>query len=119
MFTYVAGKKLTVYVESAEQWHGGGSLYSAIVQRCWDHGISGATVIRCEEGFGHRHVHHAARLWSLNDDLPVRVEIVETADRFPRVLEALKGMLTKGLTIVDDLQIPEQRHNQQWKEPQE
>ena len=67
MFTYVAGKKLTVYVESAEQWHGG-PLYSAIVQRCWDQGISGATVIRCEEGFGHRHVHHAARLWSLNDE---------------------------------------------------
>ncbi|HJZ56680.1 MAG TPA: DUF190 domain-containing protein [Gemmataceae bacterium] len=104
MFTYIAGKKLTVYVESAEQWHGR-PLYSAIVQQCWDHQIAGATVIRCEEGFGHRHVHHAARLWSLNDDLPVRVEIIETVDRFPRVLEALKGMLTKGLTIVDDVQI--------------
>jgi hypothetical protein len=30
---------------------------------------------------------------------------VETADRFPRVLEALEGMLTKGLVIVDDIQI--------------
>jgi PII-like signaling protein len=104
VFTYVVGKKLTVYVESAEQWQGG-PLYSAIVQRCWERGIAGATVIRCEEGFGHRHVHHAARLWSLNDDLPVRVEIIETADRFPRVLEALTGMLTKGLTIVDDVQV--------------
>ena len=104
MFTYIPGKKLTVYVESAEQWHGG-PLYSAIVEQCWSHGIAGATVIRCEEGFGHRHVHHAARLWSLNDDLPVRVEIIETTDRFPKVLEALQGMLTKGLTIVDDVQI--------------
>jgi PII-like signaling protein len=104
MFTYVAGKKLTVYVESAEQWHGR-PLYSAIVQACWDHGVAGATVVRCEEGYGGRHVHHAARLWSLNDDLPVRVEIIETADRFPKVLEALKGMLTKGVAIVDDVQI--------------
>ena len=104
MFTYVAGKKLTVYVESAEQWHGQ-PLYSAVVRQCWDHQIAGTTVIRCEEGYGGRHVHHAARLWSLNDDLPVRVEIIETADRFPKVLEALKGMLTKGLAIVDDVQI--------------
>jgi uncharacterized protein len=105
MFTYVAGRKLVVYVESNEQWHGR-PLYSAIVQQCWDHGIAGATVIRCEEGFGGHQVHHAARLWSLNDDLPVRVEVVETADRFPRVLEALKGMLGgKGLAIVYDVQI--------------
>ena len=90
MFTYVAGKKLTVYVESAEQWKGA-SLYTAIVQRCWDRGISGATVIRCEEGFGLRHVHHAARLWSLNDDLPVRVEIAETADRFRRSWRRSRG----------------------------
>lgn len=36
---------------------------------------------------------------------PARVEIIETADRFPKVLEALEGMLIKGLTIVDDVQI--------------
>src|SRR4051812_20461458 len=98
MFTFVAGRKLIVYVESAEHWHDR-PLYSAIVQQCWDHGIAGATVVGGEGGYGSRHVHHAARLWSLNDDLPVRVEIIETADRFPRVLEALKGMLGKGLTV--------------------
>jgi PII-like signaling protein len=105
MLTYVAARKLIVYVESNEQWEGR-PLYSAIVQRCWDHGIAGATVMRCEEGYGGRHVHHATHLWSLNDDLPVRVEVIETADRFPRVLEALKGMLgAKGLTVVYDVQI--------------
>ena len=111
MFTYIAGKKLTVYVESAEPWHGR-PLYSATAQQCWDHGVAGATVVRCEEGYGGRHVHHAARLWSPNDDLPVRVEIIDTADRFPRVLEALKGMLTKGLTIVDDVQIVKETSEQ-------
>jgi PII-like signaling protein len=104
MFTYVAARKLVIYVESNEQWEGR-PLYSAIVQQCWDHQIAGATVIRCEEGYGGRHVHHEARLWSLSDDLPIRVEIVETADRFPQVLDVLKGMLKRGLTVVYDVQI--------------
>ena len=39
-------------------------------------------------------------------------EIVETTDRFPRVLEALRGMLTKGFAIVDDVQIVKETPDQ-------
>jgi len=104
MITYIAARKLTIYIASNEYWHEQ-PLASAIVKSCWEHDIAGATVMRCEQGYGGRHVHHTTRLWSANDDLPMRIEIIETIDRFPKVLEALKGMLAKGLAIVTDVQI--------------
>jgi PII-like signaling protein len=104
VLTVTPARKLVIYVESNEQWHAR-PLYSAIVQRCREAGVAGATVVSCLEGYGSHHTLHTARLFSLSENLPVRVEIVETADRFGGVLEALKGMLGKGLTVVYDAQI--------------
>jgi PII-like signaling protein len=104
MLTSIPGKKLVVYVESNEQWHGQ-PLYSAIVERCRKGGVAGATVVSCIEGYGSHHVLHTTRLFSLSDNLPVRVEIVETADRFDRVTELLSGMLDRGLAVAYDVQI--------------
>jgi uncharacterized protein len=104
MLTVTPAKQLVVYVASNEQWHGW-PLYSAIVQRCREAGIAGATVVSCVEGYGSHHVLHTTRLFSLSENLPVRVEIVEAADRLDRVLEALQEMLGKGLAVVYDVQI--------------
>ena len=104
MLTELQGKKLIIYVESNEQWHGQ-PLYSAIVERCRKGGIAGATVVNCIEGYGSHHVLHTTRLFSLSENLPVRIEIIETADRFQQVTELLKGMLGTGLTVAYDVQI--------------
>jgi PII-like signaling protein len=104
VLTATPARKLFIYVESNEQWHGR-PLYSAIVQRCREARDAGATVVSCEEGYGSHHVLHTSWLFSLSEDLPVRVEIVEAADRLDRVLEALQGMLGKGLVVVYDVQV--------------
>lgn len=104
MVNTVPGKKLVITVESNEQWHGR-PLYSAIVETCRKGGVAGATVSNCVEGYGSHHVLHTSRLLSLSDNLPVRIEIVETADRLDEVLALLDGMLGNGLTVVYDVQI--------------
>jgi PII-like signaling protein len=104
MLNTVPGKKLVITVESTERWHGQ-PLYSAIVEKCRKGGVAGATVTNCVEGYGSHHVLHTTRLLSLSDDLPVRIEIVETADRLDGVLALLSGMLGKGLVVAYDVQI--------------
>lgn len=104
MLNTVPGKKLVITVESNERWHGQ-PLYSAIVEACRKGGVAGATVSNCTEGYGSHHVLHTTRLLSLSDNLPVRIEIVETADRLGGVLALLDGMLGKGLAVVYDVQI--------------
>lgn len=104
MVSRLAGKKLVIYVAATTQWHGR-PLYSAIVERCREKGIAGATVVHCVEGYGSHHRLHTDRLFSLSDDLPVRIEVVELAERFDYLLGVLGELLKHGLVIAYDVEM--------------
>ena len=53
---------------------------------CKDRGIAGATVSRCVEGYGGSGHLHTARLLELSENLPVRIEIVDIAERIEPLL---------------------------------
>jgi uncharacterized protein len=95
---------VTIYVNSTDQYHGQ-PLYSAIVQRCKEHGIAGATVTRCVEGYGGSGHIHTARLLELSENLPVRIEIVDIADRIGPLLERLNDMIGEGLLTVANVHV--------------
>jgi hypothetical protein len=97
-------KLVTIYVNSTDQWHGQ-SLYTAIVQLCKDRGIAGATVTRCVEGYGGSGHLHTARLLELSENLPVRIEIVDVAERIGPLLSVLEPMIGEGLLTVADVRI--------------
>lgn len=97
-------KLVTIYVNSTDRWHGQ-PLYSAIVRLCQDKGIAGATVMRCIEGYGAGHRLHTARLLELSENLPVRIEVVDQAERIQPLLAALGGMIGEGLVTVADVHI--------------
>jgi PII-like signaling protein len=104
MMTEASGQLVTVYVNSTDQWHGR-ALYTAIVHLCQELGIAGATVSRCVEGYGaHRHL-HTARLLELSQNLPVRIEIIDVAERIQPLLSALDGMIGEGLVTVTDVRM--------------
>jgi PII-like signaling protein len=104
MKTETLGHKVTVYVNSTDQWHGR-PLYSAIVQLCQEQGIAGATVSRCVEGYGvHKHL-HTARLLELSQNMPVRIEIIDLPERIQPLLAALDPMIVEGLVTVSDVRM--------------
>lgn len=100
----VDAKLVTIYVNSTDQWHGR-PLYSAIVQLCQQTGIAGASVTRCVEGYGAGHQLHTARLMELSENLPVRIEIVDLAERIEPFLGSLQTMIGEGLVTVNDVHI--------------
>jgi PII-like signaling protein len=104
MKTELDGKKVTIYVNSTDQWHGR-PLYSAIVRLCQDQGIAGATVIRCDEGYGSSRHLHTTRLLELSSDLPVRIEIIDLAERIEPFLQRLAELIGEGLVTVSDVHI--------------
>ena len=104
MKTEIDAKLVTVYVNSTDQWHGR-PLYSAIVRLCQDQGIAGATVIRCDEGYGSSRHLHTTRLLELSSDLPVRIEIIDLAERIEPFLLSLAGVIGEGLVTVSDVHI--------------
>src|SRR5271157_99255 len=104
MQTEANAKRVVVYINSTDQWHGR-PLYSAIVQLCEQQGIAGATVVRCVEGYGVHHRLHTTRLLELSSNMPVRIEIVDMPDRIEPLLAALPGMIREGLVTVSDVHI--------------
>ena len=97
-------KLVTVYVNSTDQWHGQ-PLYAAIVQLCRERGIAGATVTRAVEGYGGGGRLHTSRLLELSENLPVRIEVVDMAERIDPLLAALEPMIGEGLVTVSNVHI--------------
>jgi uncharacterized protein len=104
MLTYQPAKVLHIYANSTDQW-GGRPLYSAIIQKCLQLGVAGATAFRSFEGYGAHHQLHTARLLSLSEDLPVRVEVIDTAEAIDRLLAALGDMLRPTVITVSNVQV--------------
>jgi PII-like signaling protein len=97
-------KLVVVYVNSTDQWHGR-PLYSAIVATCQQRGIAGATVFRAVEGYGAHRRLHTPRLLELGENLPIRIEIVDLAERIEPLLAALGDMIGEGLVAVSDVHV--------------
>jgi PII-like signaling protein len=97
-------KLVTIYVNCTDQWHGQ-PLHVAIVNLCKDRGIAGATAIRCVEGYGGSGHIHTARLLELSENLPLRIEIIDIAERIEPLLPVLEPMISEGLLTIANVHI--------------
>src|SRR3972149_3385880 len=73
-------------------------LYEAVVEKCREMSIAGATVFRGLEGYGESAEIHRSHL--LSHDLPVVVTIVDSEDNIRRLLPVVEGMMDKGLIAI-------------------
>lgn len=62
-------------------------LYEVLVESAKSEGLAGATVLRGIEGFGAAsRVIHTAKILRLSEDLPIVVELVDTAEKIKEFL---------------------------------
>jgi hypothetical protein len=57
------------------------------------------------EGYGANHRLHTSRLLELSENLPVRIDIVDIAERIEPLLVDLQEMIGEGLVTVSDVHI--------------
>ena len=98
------GKLLRVFVGESDRWHGK-PLYQAIVERVRAEGLAGATVLRGIEGFGADSRLHTARILRLSEDLPVVIEIVDSAEQIERIMPILDVMVGEGMVTVERVEV--------------
>jgi PII-like signaling protein len=98
------GKLLRVFIGENDRWEGK-PLFEAIVLKVREMGGAGATVLRGIEGFGAQSRIHTARILRLSEDLPIVVEIVDTAERIDALLHVLDAMIRDGLVTVEDVHV--------------
>ena len=94
-------KKVTVYVIEGQTYHGT-ACYAAILDYLFFRGISDATVTRGMAGFGTDHKMHTSRLVDLSDQMPIKIEFIETPERVQEVLPKLAEIACHGLIEVHD-----------------
>jgi PII-like signaling protein len=103
------GKRVTVYVGSADTWDGR-NLAVAIVEKCRAMGMAGATVSRGVMGFGKHSVIHKAHFLGLSEDLPEKIEVVDRPEEIERLLPILDEMIGGGLIVVEDVHVVRYLH---------
>ena len=96
-----AAKKVSIYVGEDHQYHGQ-SVYSAILDFLFYRGISGATVVRGIAGFGADHHIHTTRIERLTENLPIKIEFIESLEKVEELLPKLHEMTGTGLIEIQD-----------------
>jgi uncharacterized protein len=97
------GKRIRIFVGEAEEWQGK-PLYRAILEQVQRVGAAGATVTRGIEGFGPEQHLTTERLPDIADNLPLQIEIIDSAERIGRLLPLLDAIVQRGTITVTPVQ---------------
>ncbi len=76
-------------------------LYEAIVAKCHEMKIAGATVFRSVEGYGETGEMHKANL--VHSDRPILITIVDTVENIERIIPVIGQMMITGVIAQSDV----------------
>ena len=105
------GQLVRVFIGESDAWEGH-PLYRAIVLKARELGLAGATVLRGPMGFGANSRLHTTKLLELSTDLPVVVEIVDSAEKVQTLLPFLDEAVQEGLITIEAVRVLKYRHNE-------
>lgn len=88
-------KLIRIHIGESDRWHGK-TLYQAIVELLRRENFSGVTVLRGVGGYGGASIHHTEKILQLSQDLPIVIEVVESAERIEAILPRLDEMIGGG-----------------------
>lgn len=98
------GQMVRVFIGESDAWQGE-PLYRAIVMKAREMGLSGATVLRGSMGFGAASRVHASKLLDISTDLPIVIEIVDSAEQIQLLLPFLDECVEEGLITIEAVKI--------------
>src|SRR4029450_4285152 len=95
---------LRIYVGESDRWQHQ-PLYEAIVLKARELHLAGATVLRGPMGFGAASRIHTAKILRLSMELPIVIEIGDTADKVQALLPFLDEMMGGGLVTLEKIEV--------------
>ena len=94
-------KLLRIHISESDRYQGK-PLYEAIVAKCRELKIAGATVFRGLEGYGETAEMHRAHL--VRRDQPIVITIVDSGENLAALIPVVESMMDTGLMAVSDVQ---------------
>jgi PII-like signaling protein len=108
-------KKLIVYVSESDQYEGV-PIYEALLRWLHDHDVAGATVTRAIAGYGAHGTYHKTRPLRLTEDLPIRIEVVESSEKINRILPFVYDIVREGMIELLDTEVIKYTHKHESKD---
>jgi uncharacterized protein len=102
------GQLLRIFIGESDKWEGV-PLYEAIILKAHELNIAGATMLRGMMGYGAASRIHTAKILRLSEDLPVVVEIVDSAEKIAALLPFIDEMVEEGLVTLEDIRVIQYR----------
>src|SRR5579864_8094050 len=93
---------LRIHISESDR-HQGKPLYEAIVAKCRELSIAGATVFRGLEGYGETAELHKAHL--VHSDRPIVITVVDKAENIQRIIPVVAEMIDTGLLATSAVQM--------------
>ena len=89
------GKLITIFIGEADKIDHR-PLYEVIVLTARETGMAGATVLRGVAGYGARSRIHTAKILRLSEDLPLIIELVDTAEKIDGFVQTVGELFEKS-----------------------
>jgi PII-like signaling protein len=97
-------KMLRIHFGEDDKWKDK-PLYRAIVEKCRELDIAGATVFRGVAGYGASTLIHRSHLLSFSSDLPIMVSVIDFEDKVEKLLPYLDEMVDQGLIAMSAVEV--------------
>jgi PII-like signaling protein len=101
MVTKGPAKKLTIYVDETDKFHGK-PVYEVLLDIFFKKSIIGVSVFRGVAGYGSDGVFHTSKMLELSTSMPVKIEVVDSEEMINRVMPDVYHVVEKGLVEVTD-----------------
>lgn len=108
-------KMLRIHFGEDDKWHGK-PLYEAIVAKCRELDIAGATVFRGIEGYGASTLIHKKHLLR-SSDRPIMVSVVDTEEKIRTLIPVLDEMVDEGLIAMSEVEVIRYVHQEGVRSP--
>ena len=95
-------KILRIHISESDRYRGK-PLYEAIVAKCRELKIAGATVFQGLEGYGETAEMHKAHL--VHSDRPIVINVIDTPENIDRLVPVATEMMDTGLMAASDVQM--------------
>lgn len=105
------GELLRIFVGETDRYRHR-PLHEVIVEEARRRGMAGATVLRGTLGFGAHSRIHTAKILRLSEDLPMVIEIVDTAERIEAFLPDLDKWMDEGMVTLEKVRVITYRHRE-------
>ena len=93
---------LRIHISESDHYQGK-PLYEAIVDKCREMKIAGATVFRGLEGYGGTAEIHRAHV--VRHDQPILITIVDSAENLAALVPAVEEMMDTGLLALSEVKV--------------